>query len=131
MPWVLRYVWALPNTLLGLMLGALSFQRPRLHRGALLFDRGPRGWVWMFDKLTPFRAITFGHVVLSTGPLGGRLLAHELAHVRQYELLGPAYLLVYGALFAVRGYRRHPLEVAARVAASEAATRAGPPAGPA
>ena len=44
-----------------------------------------------------YRAITFGHVVLSVDELDAETLAHELVHVRQYErwgpLLWPAYAL--------------------------------------
>lgn len=114
---VWRYLWALPNTALGLVLGGLSFQRPRIVEGVVVFDGKVRGFLWAFSK-SRWRAITYGHVVLSSRPLEGRLRAHELAHVRQYELLGPLFLPVYLAIFAVRGYRRHPMEVAASRAAS-------------
>jgi len=40
---LLGFVWTLPNALLGLALGALTFQRPRIHGGAIVFDRAPRG----------------------------------------------------------------------------------------
>ena len=121
-----RYVWVLPNTVLGLALGALSFQRPRLDDGVAVFDRAVRGFLWLFSK-SKWKAITYGHVILSARPLEGRLRAHERAHVRQYEILGPLFLPVYLVIFAVRGYRRHPMEVAA----SRAATPAGPSGGPA
>ena len=120
---VAEYLWALPNTLLGLVLGLLSFQRPRLERGVIVFDRAPRGFLWAFG-LTPYRAITYGHVILSRVPLEGRLLRHELHHVAQYEVLGPLYLPTYVALWLVRGYRGHPLEEEARIAAGEAARTA-------
>ncbi|HEX6263329.1 MAG TPA: hypothetical protein VF097_10835 [Actinomycetota bacterium] len=124
---VLMRVWTLPNTLIGLLLGALSFQRPRLDEGVVVFDRGPRGFLWLFGKLSRYSAITFGHVVLSVRAVEGSLRRHERHHVAQYEVLGPLFLPTYLGLFAVKGYRGHPFEVEA----SEAAKRAGPPGAPA
>jgi hypothetical protein len=108
----LGYVWALPNTLLGLLLGLLSFQRPRLDRGVVVFDRAPRGFLWAFGK-SRWRAITLGHVVLATRRLEGSLRDHELAHVRQHARLGPLFLPSYLALHVFTGYRRNPFETAA------------------
>jgi hypothetical protein len=107
-----RYLWALPNTLLGLLLGLLSFRLPRLDGGIVVFQGPPRGFLWMVKRMR-HEAITFGHVVLSAVPLRGHLRRHELAHVGQYERLGPAFIPVYMGLWLVRGYRRHPLELAA------------------
>ncbi|MDQ3952238.1 MAG: hypothetical protein M3279_04645 [Actinomycetota bacterium] len=76
--------------MLGLLL-SLLFRRRRVHRGALLCEGAswPRRLGWRY------RAITFGHVVLSVDELDDELLDHELVHVRQYErwgiLLWPAY----------------------------------------
>lgn len=106
-------LWTLPNTLIGLVLGLLSFQRPRLEPGAIVFDRAARGFLWAFG-ITGYRAITYGHVILSRVPLDGGLLRHELHHVAQYEVLGPLYLPTYVAIWLVRGYRRHPFEEEAR-----------------
>jgi hypothetical protein len=112
------YVWASPNTLLGLLLGLFSFQRPRVVRGVLLFDGEPRGFTRL---LRVFRrsAITYGHVVLSNRPVEGGLLAHELHHVWQYEALGPLYIPIYLLVWVFTGYRRHPFEMAARFAEAE------------
>ena len=120
-------LWALPNTLLGLLLGALSFQRPRLEDGIVMFDRVPRGFLWLFGRLSRYSAITFGHAILSVRALEGSLLRHERHHVAQYEVLGPLFLPTYLGLFLVRGYRSHPFELEA----AEAARRAGPPGAPA
>jgi hypothetical protein len=109
----LGYVWALPNTLLGLLLGLLSFQRPRFHRGVVVFDRARRGFLWAFGR-TRWRAITLGHVVLATRPLEGPLLHHELAHVRQHARLGPLFLPSYLALHVFTGYGKNPFETAAK-----------------
>jgi hypothetical protein len=107
-----RYAWALPNTILGLLLGLLSFQLPRADGGILLFEGSPRGFLWILSRMRR-QAVTFGHVVLSAAPLRGALRRHELAHVGQYERLGPAFIPLYVGLWLVRGYRKHPLELAA------------------
>jgi hypothetical protein len=108
----LAYVWAAPNTVLGLALGALSFQRPRTAAGVLVFDARDRGFVWVLAR-RGWRAITFGHIVLSSKPVEGVTLFHELAHVRQYERLGPLFLPCYVALHLFTGYRQNPFETQA------------------
>jgi hypothetical protein len=112
---VLAYVWASPNTLLGLVFGAFTFQRPRLEEGILVFDGSPRGFLRIL-KLFRRSAITYGHVVLSNVPVRDRLRVHELHHVRQYERLGPLYLPLYVLIWVFMGYRGHPFEEAARLA---------------
>ncbi|HEV3475406.1 MAG TPA: hypothetical protein VG602_08575 [Actinomycetota bacterium] len=108
----LLYVWTLPNTLLGLVLGALSFRRPRVVAGVLAFE-GSTGSLWVVRRLRR-SAVTYGHVVLSVPTLRGALLAHELHHVRQYERLGIFYIPAYVLIWLVTGYRRHPFERSAR-----------------
>ena len=116
--WFLGFVWSLPNTLVGLVLGALTFQRPRLHAGAIVFDREPRGLTSVMLALHRV-AMTVGFVIVSARPLEGRLLAHEKHHVRQSMRLGPLFIPAYLGLGVVYGYRRHPMERAARRAAGE------------
>lgn len=111
----LAYLWASPNTLLGLLLGLLAFQRPRTVRGILVFDGPVRGTLWAI-RLFRRAAITYGHVVLSNRPVEGRLLIHELHHVWQYERLGPLYIPLYLVIWVFTGYRQHPFEEAARAA---------------
>ncbi|MGH2673907.1 MAG: hypothetical protein ACRDKA_09215 [Actinomycetota bacterium] len=113
------YAWALPNTLLGLLLGALSFQRYRRIDGVMVFDGPARGFI---AALRWFRrsAITFGHVVLSNRPVEGSLEVHELHHVWQYERLGPLYIPIYLLIWVFTGYRRHPFELAAKLAEGSA-----------
>jgi hypothetical protein len=124
----LAYVWASPNTLIGLVFGALCFQKPRVADGILVFDGSARGFLW---ALRAFKrsAITYGHVVLSNRPLEGWLREHELHHVWQYERLGPLYIPLYVVVWVFTGYRRHPFELAAR--SSESPRPAGRPSGPA
>lgn len=117
--WV-RRLWALPNTLIGLVLGLLLLPfgaRLRLVDGVIEIaarQRPPR-------RRWPFTAITFGHVVLGTHALElQRLRAHERVHVRQCERWGPLFLPAYllaGAWQWLRGrdaYGDNPFEVEAR-----------------
>jgi hypothetical protein len=115
---VLGFLWTLPNTILGLLLGAMTFQLPRLHGAAIVFDRTPRGLtraMRSFDR----SAMTIGFVIVSGETVEGRLLAHELNHIRQYMAWGPFFIPVYLLLAVPYGYRRHPMERAARRAAGE------------
>jgi hypothetical protein len=116
----LAYVWASPNTLLGLLFGLLSFQRPRVANGVVFFDRHARGFVLTL-RLFRRAAVTYGHVVLADRPVESRLLVHELHHVRQYERLGPLYIPLYVLIWIFTGYRGHPFERAARLAERERA----------
>jgi hypothetical protein len=123
-----RGAWAAPCTLLGL-LAAL----PAVACGARARRVGPTLEVaWAHAGMlqrSPFAAITVGHVILGVShPELARLRSHERAHVRQYELWGPLFLVAYplasGAAWA-RGqptYSANRFEVAAR---REAAARSG------
>ncbi len=117
-PTWLGFAWTSPNTLLGLVLGALTFQRPRLAHGLILFDSAPRGLTRLLARFNR-SAMTVGFVVLSARPVEGTLLAHERHHVRQYCALGPLFLPTYFLLAIPFGYRRHPMERRAREAAGE------------
>lgn len=132
MPRVLRWIlaglgalWALPNTLIGLVVGAVAMPfgaRAHVSRRecALVFHRFPWG---------PGGAITFGNTILHTGasldtpckpyrlPTDGehcppiRIGDHERAHVFQYMVLGPLFLPVYLICGGVSA--RNPFERAA------------------
>ena len=115
-PW-LGALWTSPNTLLGLIAGLLTFQRPRSAHGALIFDRAPRGLTALMLRSNRV-AMTVGEVIVSARPVTGRLLAHELHHVRQYRAWGPLFIPAYLALATVYGYRRHPMEIRAQMRAS-------------
>jgi hypothetical protein len=107
----LAYLWALPGTLVGLVVGASTFSAPRVRDGVLAFESA-RGFGALHRRMG-FAAITFGHVVIANRPLDDGLWAHELVHVRQWQLLGPIMLLAY-PLASIAGYRRNPFEAAAR-----------------
>jgi hypothetical protein len=117
----LGFAWTFPNTVLGAVLGLLTFQLPRIRHGLLLFDRRPLGLTWLMPRLGR-TAMTVGFVVLSARPVEGRLLAHERHHVRQFMSWGPLFIPAYLLLALVFGYRRHPMEIAAVRAAELEAT---------
>lgn len=109
-PWhLLGALWALPNTLLGVIAGLLGVPFGaracwRASEMALVFQRWPWG---------PGGAITFGNVILHTGESldapcmtyahragwcrqpSISLADHERAHVLQYMALGPLFLPLY------------------------------------
>lgn len=112
------YLWALPGTVVGLLLALASAARP-VARDGVLDACGARGFAALHRKMG-FGAITLGHVVVRSRLRGAsaaladpRLWAHEMVHVRQWEVLGPLMLVLY-PLLSVAGYRRNPFEVAAR-----------------
>lgn len=114
-----RILWAAPNSLIGIAL-AVFFRRWRTAHGVLIAE----GAEWPGRVGWKYSAITFGHVVLSVDePISGRVLKHELVHVRQYETFGPLFLPLYlcASLAAlVKGrhpYRNNVFEEDARAAA--------------
>ena len=89
-------VWTAPTNIIGHLAGLLvSLKRPRR-------VRGPAAHAWLYPirsglGLDWVGAVTLGHVVLYRpgmfdGRLGQMVLAHELAHTRQHDWLGPLYL---------------------------------------
>lgn len=105
------YVWAAPNSLLGLLGAATVRGQPAWWRGTLLVEEAHGGLAALL-AWRGFVAITLGHVVIVNRRADDRLLAHELAHVRQQERWGLAFVPVY-LLASVTGYRRNPFEQAA------------------
>jgi hypothetical protein len=101
----LRSVWTAPTTVVGHALGLA------LSRRAPLRVRGPAaaGWFYPLGPNVPterMTAITIGHAILyrpdKISGLEGRLiLAHELAHTRQHDVLGPLYLPVHAIAEAI------------------------------
>ena len=97
-----KYLWVAPCTAVGVVLGApllCAGASVRLQAGVLeiAFSGKGRGVAGLLDRL-PFTAITFGHVVLAaTHNEHARLRDHERVHVRQYEIWGPLFFLLYPA----------------------------------
>jgi hypothetical protein len=94
----LRALWTLPTNVVGHLAGlVVSGGRPRRVGGP-----AARAWVYPIRAglgLDWVGAVTLGHAILARpglldGPsLHARLtLAHELAHTRQHDWLGPLYL---------------------------------------
>ena len=115
----LRYLWAAPWSLLGAVL-SVFFRRRAVVRGVLLAEGAswPRRLGWNY------RAITFGHTILSVDELDLETFDHELVHVRQYERWGPLFVPAYvlaSVLAWLKGrhhYRDNPFEVSARESAA-------------
>jgi len=127
----LGVLWTLPNTVVGLALGAVGLAfgaRPQWRREELacVFHAWPWG---------PGGALTLGNVILHTGAdldvhcvtyahaagLGPEppvvLARHERAHVFQYMVLGPLFLPVYLACGGI-GVRNRFERAADRYAAT-------------
>ena len=123
---VLAYLWALPNTLLGLLfvpVALLFGGRVRCIDGVLEVW-GP-AVAWLLQHAVPLGggalAMTIGHVVLGCDVAAlDRSRTHERVHVRQYERWGPLFLPAYflsGLLAFLRGgnpYWDNPFEREAR-----------------
>jgi len=94
------YLWAAPNTALGLMFGLVMLglgARAHVVAGVIEFDGG---WLGRCCAALPhpfcFGAITFGHVILGTCQHQlAALRTHEHVHVRQYERWGVFFLPAY------------------------------------
>ena len=86
----LKMVWAAPGSLIGVVLSPLFRRRCTMH-GVLLCE----GAEWARRLGWPYRAITFGHVILSVDELDEPTLRHELVHVRQFERWGPLFIPLY------------------------------------
>lgn len=94
------YLWASPNTAIGLALGLLALllgARARIVQGAIEFSGGRLGALVASPRLgCPFRAITFGHAILGADAATlDCARRHEQVHVRQYERWGPFFLPAY------------------------------------
>lgn len=124
--WLAGYVWALPVTMLGLMLAMLSARLESVDEEGILHfvvqSGGPLGW---YMRRFHIAAFTLGAVVTysgADGPRQIRLVRHERAHVLQTLVLGPLFLPLYvlASLWQLaRGrhpYRDNWFEVRARAA---------------
>lgn len=117
-------IWAGPLTLVGLALGAVSGGRARWdgEHSVVMFEGARRGSVHLL-RLFGAQANTVGQVVIARpASVPPALLAHEAVHARQAERLGIGLVPLYALLAARFGYRRNPLERAARSAARAHAT---------
>lgn len=105
---VVRYLWAGPNTLLGLMLvsGTLLTRGKASHHTGVIEAHGGLATL-LLRRFVPLpggaAAMTIGHVVIGRDALAlDATRDHERVHVRQYERWGPLFLPAYfiGSLVA-------------------------------
>lgn len=93
----LGVLWTLPTNVIGHLAGFLASGGRWPER-----VRGPAARAWLY-RIGPGRGldwvggVTLGHAILYRpglfdGRLGRFVLAHELAHTRQHDWLGPLYL---------------------------------------
>ncbi|HVE90141.1 MAG TPA: signal peptide prediction [Burkholderiaceae bacterium] len=127
----LKVIWAAPCSAVGLLLGlgvfALGGSARRVD-GTLEFAyRQSLAQCGRHTSLFPYRAITFGHVIVAvTEAELVRYREHERVHVRQYARWGPFFPVAYVAtavwqLFnGRRAYWDNYFEVQARKDSAEA-----------
>ena len=110
----LAYLWAGPNTLLGLAFvlpAVFTGGRVRVERGAVEIHGGFARWflVRLLPRVAPVgpaAALTLGHVILGQDrDCLDVSRDHEHVHVRQYERWGPLFLPAYFA-GSFRAWRR-------------------------
>lgn len=109
-----RYMWAAPNTFLGLLVLPAGLWRGRaVAVDGVLEVHGPL-LAWLLTHLTVVpggaAAITLGHVVLGRDQRAlESTRAHERVHVRQCERWGPLFVPAYLLASIWAGLRgRHP-----------------------
>jgi hypothetical protein len=95
-----RYLWALPATLVGLLLAALALCLGATIRRVEGCIEVAGGRLARLLTLLPasmrFAAIAFGHVIIGTDhDLLRRVRRHEHVHVRQYERWGVLFFPLY------------------------------------
>ena len=110
---LLRWLWAMPCSALGALLAILiialggSARRVGHTIEVALAVKQQNAPAWASSL--SFSAITFGHVIAGQShDVLAVLRPHERVHVRQYEVLGPVFLLAYPAsslLALLRGQR--------------------------
>ena len=87
--------WTLPTNLFGHAAGALA----SLSLGRAVGSDAARGRLYIIrvPPIDRVKGVTLGHAILlspdfAEGLFGRLVLAHELAHTRQHDVLGPLYL---------------------------------------
>lgn len=127
---VWRYLWALPVTLLGMLVALIARGSGGVLQRVDGVVESAGGWpAWILRRGLPFSgavaAITLGHVVVGVSLAAlTATRAHERTHVRQFERWGVMLLILYplaGLLAWVRGgnpYHDNLFEREARAAES-------------
>ena len=98
---LVRGLWTLPTNLLGHGIGALASRT----RGRAVGGAAARGrlYIMRVPMMAKVTGVTLGHAILlspdiAEGTWGRLVVAHELAHTRQHDVLGPCYLPLHAAL---------------------------------
>jgi hypothetical protein len=96
---LLRYAWASPATLLGLLFALIARAlgaRAVVINGVIEVAGGRLGAILSHLPGMRFRAITFGHVIIGIDHAAlSDCRAHEQVHVRQYERWGLLFFPLY------------------------------------
>ena len=97
---VLRYAWAAPATLVGLLVALPAFAagaHARVVDGVIEVTGGRvERLIAALPRRCRFCAITFGHIVVCTDECTAAVVrGHEHVHVRQYERLGALFFPLY------------------------------------
>src|SRR6185503_5060698 len=126
----LRYAWAAPATLAGLLVALPAFAagaRARVIDGVIEVTGGRvERLVAALPRRCRFCAITFGHLVVCTDECtAAAVRAHEHVHVRQYERFGALFFVLYAGsslaqfLRGRRAYLDNRFEREARILAGD------------
>ncbi|MEZ5976329.1 MAG: hypothetical protein R3F17_01830 [Planctomycetota bacterium] len=119
---LLRYLWASPNSAIGLLAALaawLSGGKVSVHSGVVEVRGGLPAWCLQHLSVLPrgIAAMTLGHVVIGQDQhCLDTTRFHERVHVRQYGVWGPFFLPAYlGTSLMARmrgrdGYRENPFE---------------------
>jgi hypothetical protein len=97
---ILRYMWALPATAVGLLLALPAVAlgaTARVVEGVVEIGGGNVAQAMpLLPRRCRFSAITFGHVVIGVDHrVMAEVRAHERVHVRQYERWGVLFFPLY------------------------------------
>lgn len=98
----LRYLWAGPTTVIGLVLATAGLRHGRVALVDGVIEAHGPVLRWALSRLIPIpggaAAITLGHVVLGRDAQSLECTrAHERVHVAQYERWGPLFVPAYAA----------------------------------
>lgn len=99
---LLRVLWALPCSLVGALFGLLVVSiggsARRIDHTIEVALSNDHADVPAWALTLGYSAITFGHLVVGQShEMLAVLRPHERVHVRQYEVLGPLFLIAYPA----------------------------------
>ena len=132
---ILGVFWALPVTLVGVLLALLPvamgwYEREGVHDSSFVFSQSTHVPKWLHRIFTSSGSFTIGNTIVLEHPIAsirGRVaLKHELVHAQQWRVFGvffPLVKLLFWAMMLplknVHGHYDSPLEVDARRAAGQ------------